>query len=426
MENEIKENSVPEQIVTSNDNEAEKRLNRRFISGILVGAFCSMFILIVATICFMIVRGRHSVVSSNEMGVLNNTTIQKIQVLEHLIDTDYYKSDVDKNAEADGMYKGLVDSLGDPYSVYYTADELKDLQEVTKGVYYGIGAYVSLDTEKNAPVISGVMDGSPAAEAELMAGDIIYEVDKESTQGLSLDEVVAKIKGEKGTSVHLTLIREGSSGSIEVDVTRNEIEVPTVSTEVLEDGIGYIKITEFDTITADQFTDGMAELRENDVKGIIIDLRNNPGGNLTTVCDISRQLLPKGTIVYTVDREGNRQDYTCDGTHQIEIPVVVLVNQYSASASEILAGAIKDYNIGKIVGVTTFGKGIVQSVFDLKDGTAVKLTVSDYYTPNGYNIHGIGIDPDVVVELDAEKLQNEKVDNQKEKAIEVMKGLLDN
>ena len=208
-------------------------------------------------------------------------------------------------------------------------------------------------------------------------------------------------------------------------VIRNEIQVPTVTTELLKDGIGYLKISEFDEITTDQFTEGLAELRASGIKGLMIDLRSNPGGNLVTVCDIARQLLPKGNIVYTVDREGNKQDYTCDGTRQIDIPVVVLINQYSASASEILAGAIKDYGIGKLVGVKTFGKGIVQSVFDLNDGTAVKLTVSDYYTPNGYNIHGIGIEPDVEVELDIEKAQRDKIDNQKEKAIEVMKELID-
>ena len=311
---------------------------------------------------FILVTGARAG-SRDEQGILNSNTIRKVKLLEGLVDTNYYKDDVDKTAEVEGMYKGLIDSLGDPYSVYYTEDELKELKAVTKGVYYGIGAYVGMDKERNIPMITGVMEGGPADEAGLMEGDVIYEVNKESTQGLSLDEVVAKIKGEKGTSVHLTLIREGQADNVEVDVTRNEIQVPTVSTELLKDGIGYLKITEFDEITTDQFTEGLAELRASNIKGLIIDLRNNPGGNLMTVCDIARQILPKGKIVYTVDRDGNKQDYTCDGSHQIDIPVVVLINQYSASASEILAGAIKDYGIGKLVGVTTFGKGIVQSVF---------------------------------------------------------------
>jgi len=193
-----------------------------------------------------------------------------------------------------------------------------------------------------------------------------------------------------------------------------------------KENIGYLQITEFDDVTPDQFAEGMAELREKDMQGLIIDLRSNPGGSLQAVCEIARQLLPKGLIVYTVDRDGNRDDYTCDGEHEIDIPVVVLVNQYSASASEILSGAIKDYKIGTLVGTTTFGKGIVQRIFDLKDGTAVKLTVSDYYTPNGNNIHGIGIEPDVEIEFDADAYAEDKTDNQLEKGIEVMEKLLDN
>ena len=424
MENEIIENNELTEKQAVSDAETEKKLKRRFISGIIIGAFCAMFIFVAGTICFILVTGARAG-GRDEQGILNSNTIRKVKLLEGLVDTNYYKDDVDKTAEVEGMYKGLIDSLGDPYSVYYTEDELKELKAVTKGVYYGIGAYFGMDKERNIPMITGVMEGGPADEAGLMEGDVIYEVNKESTQGLSLDEVVAKIKGEKGTSVHLTLIREGQADNVEVDVTRNEIQVPTVSTELLKDGIGYLKITEFDEITTDQFTEGLAELRASNIKGLIIDLRNNPGGNLMTVCDIARQILPKGKIVYTVDRDGNKQDYTCDGSHQIDIPVVVLINQYSASASEILAGAIKDYGIGKLVGVTTFGKGIVQSVFDLNDGTAVKLTVSDYYTPKGFNIHKIGIEPDVEIELDVDKAQNEKIDTQKDKAVEVMKELLD-
>ena len=214
---------------------------------------------------------------------------------------------------------------------------------------------------------------------------------------------------------------------IEVDVERSAVEVPTVNTKLLgeNENIGYLQITEFDDITPDQFTEGMAELRASNIEGLIIDLRSNPGGSLQAVCDIARQILPKGIIVYTVDKNGEREDYTCDGAHEIDIPVVVLVNQYSASASEILSGAIKDYKLGKLVGMTTFGKGIVQRVFDLNDGTAVKLTVSNYYTPNGNNIHGIGIEPDIEVEYDADAYAKDKTDNQLDKAVEVMNDLLD-
>ena len=224
--------------------------------------------------------------------------------------------------------------------------------------------------------------------------------------------------------MHLTLIRKGVADDVEVDVTRAEITVPTVTTQVYEDNIGYLKITEFDEVTYTQFLEGMADLRAQDIKGLIIDLRSNPGGNLATVCDIARQLLPKGVIVYTEDRDGNREDYNCDGENEIDIPVVVLVNQYSASASEILAGALKDYGIGTLVGKTTYGKGIVQRIFDLRDGIAVKITVSSYFTPNGINIHGVGIEPDVEVEFDSEAYSEDKTDTQLEKALEVMRGKL--
>ncbi|RKM60013.1 S41 family peptidase [Butyrivibrio sp. CB08] len=411
------------------------RLRRRFISGILIGCLLALFIVAGIYVFWGLNAGfgapfsygSSALVGGDGDELLSDETLGKIQALEDVIDTYYYKTDVDKEEEAIGMYKGLMDSLGDPYSVYYTEEELNELMTDTAGVYYGIGAYVSLDSDMNLPRISGVMPGTPAERAELMTDDIIYEVDKESTQGMELDEVVSLIKGPEGTTVHLTLLRGSKMEEIEVDVERSAVEVPTVNTKLLGDNenIGYLQITEFDDITPDQFAEGMAELRASDIEGLIIDLRSNPGGSLQAVCDIARQILPKGLIVYTVDRNGERDDYTCDGAHEIDIPVVVLVNQYSASASEILSGAIKDYKIGTLVGKTTFGKGIVQRVFDLKDGTAVKLTVSDYYTPNGNNIHGIGIEPDVEVDYDADAYAKDKTDNQLEKAIEVMNGLLD-
>ena len=411
--------------------EQKSRLRKRFASGILVGGMVSLFILDGIYVFWGFTHGFRApfgaTTTADSGELINDETLGKIEALEDVIDTYYYKTDVDKEKEAIGMYKGLMDSLEDPYSVYYTEEELNDLMTDTAGVYYGIGAYVSLDEDMNLPRISGVMPGTPAERAELMTDDIIYEVDKESTQGLKLDEVVSLIKGPEGTTVHLTLLRGSKMEEIEVDVERSAVEVPTVNTKLLgeNENIGYLQITEFDDITPDQFTEGMAELRASNIEGLIIDLRSNPGGSLQAVCDIARQILPKGIIVYTVDKNGEREDYTCDGAHEIDIPVVVLVNQYSASASEILSGAIKDYKLGKLVGMTTFGKGIVQRVFDLNDGTAVKLTVSNYYTPNGNNIHGIGIEPDIEVEYDADAYAKDKTDNQLEKAIEVMNDLLD-
>ena len=411
------------------ENNDKGKLTRRFISGILVGFLVAILVAFGVTF-FLIYRQQvlNQAVADLlpvQSDLLNQETMSKIQSLESVIDTYYYKTDVSKEDEANGIYKGLMDSLGDPYSVYYTSEELEELMNDTKGIYFGIGAYVSFDNSINMARISGVMDGSPAEEVGLCIDDIIYEVDKTSTQGLTLEEVVSMIKGEAGTTVHLTLIRSGEAENVEVDVTRAEITVPTVSTEVYEDNIGYLKITEFDEVTTEQFIEGMAELRAQNIEGLIIDLRSNPGGSLATVCDIARQLLPKGIIVYTEDRDGNREDYTCDGENEIDIPIVVLTNQYSASASEILSGAIKDYKLGKLVGKTTYGKGIVQRIFDLRDGTAVKLTVSSYFTPSGVNIHGVGIEPDVEVDFDSEAYSKDKTDTQLQKGIEVMKELID-
>ena len=414
--------------------EDKGKLTRRFIAGILVGCFIAMFIMAAIYVFFFanpftkLFGGSGGITAGNGADLLTEEVADKIESLDDVIDQYYYKTDVSDEVEADGIYKGLMESLGDPYSVYYTEEELQDLLSDTAGVYYGIGAYVSIDEDMGLPRISGVMPGTPAERAELQTDDIISEVDKESTSGMELDDVVSMIKGPEGTTVHLTILRGSKREQLEVDVERSAVEVPTVTTKMVGDkeNIGYLQITEFDDITPDQFKEGMAELREKDMQGLIIDLRSNPGGSLQAVCEIARQLLPKGLIVYTVDRDGNRDDYTCDGEHEIDIPVVVLVNQYSASASEILSGAIKDYGIGKLVGTTTFGKGIVQRIFDLKDGTAVKLTVSDYYTPNGNNIHGIGIEPDVEIEFDADAYAEDKTDNQLEKGIEEMEKLLDN
>ena len=349
---------------------------------------------------------------------VNEDTVAKMKVIENVIDTYFYKEDVDKDAMVDGIFKGMVESLGDPYSEYYSKEELESLYQDSFGVYYGVGAYVSLDTATGLAKVSGIIADSPAEEADLRAEDIIYKVDDVDVTGMSLQETVSLIKGDENTTVKLTLIRDGKE--IEKEVTRRKVESPTVKFEMLDDGMAYIQITEFDTVTVDQFTEAMAMARGNDMKGLILDLRSNPGGNLSSVVSIAKQMLPKGLIVYTEDRDGNREEYSCDGSKELDVPMVVLVNGNSASASEILAGAIKDYGIGTLVGTTTFGKGIVQRPIELSDGSAVKLTISSYYTPNGINIHGIGIEPDVECEFDSERYYSDKAyDNQLEKAKEV-------
>ena len=366
-----------------------------------------------------------SVTNEEPQRVVNEDSMEKLEAIEEVIDEYYYKEeDIDTTAMIDGMYAGVVDALNDPYSVYYTAEEWNQLMQETEGIYYGIGAYLSIDPTTTLAKISGVIAGTPAEEAGLRENDIIYMVDGESVQGMELTEIVSRVKGEENTTVHLTIVREGETDYLEMDVTRAKIESPTVTYEMYDNGVGYIRITEFDDVTVNQFTTAMDSIKEADAKGLILDLRSNPGGSLSAVVDIARQMLPKGLIVYTEDKNGKREEYTCDGKQELQIPLVVLVNGNSASAAEILSGAIKDYGIGTLIGTTTFGKGIVQRILPLTDGTALKLTISAYYTPNGNNIHGIGIEPDIACELDNEAYYNDGIDNQLEKAKEEMDKML--
>lgn len=360
--------------------------------------------------------------STQPESIANDGVETKLTVLEKTIQKYFWK-EVDEETLEEGLYKGLLEALDDPYSVYYTKEELIELQEQTQGIYYGIGAYISQDVDRGYVQISGIIKGTPAEESDLMQDDYIYKVDGEDMQGKDSSYVVSKIKGEEGTFVTITVIREGAAEPIDIKVERRRIESPTVEYEMLDNNMAYIQILEFDLVTTGQFETAYSQAKADGMKGLIIDLRSNPGGNLSTVCDIARMILPKGMIVYTEDKYGKREEYTCNGENEIEVPLVVLTNGYSASASEILAGAVKDYGIGKLVGTTTFGKGIVQKVIDLSDGSAVKLTVSSYFTPNGNNIHGIGIEPDVEVEFDPD-LYQEGTDNQLEKAKEVLAEMM--
>lgn len=396
-----------------------------FIVGLVVGIASTALVIgcVAAVTKIYKTAGSGNVVSREAAGsVVNEDTEKKLSAIEDVIEEYYYQdADIDVDAMTEGMYAGMVNSLGDPYSVYYTEEEWNDLMQETEGVYYGIGAYLMIDPNTGLGKISGVIDNAPAQESGLRADDLLYLVDGVSTMGMELSEIVSMVKGEEGTTVHLTIYREGESDYLEVDVERRKIESPTVNYEMLENDIGYIQITEFDEVTTDQFTEALAVIKGSDAKGLILDLRGNPGGSLNVVVDIAREILPKGLIVYTEDKYGQRDEYTCDGKRELNIPLVVLVNGNSASASEILAGAIQDYKKGVLVGTTTFGKGIVQRVLPLTDGTALKLTISSYYTPKGNNIHGVGIEPDVVCEFDGDAYYEDGVDNQLEKAVEEVK-----
>lgn len=352
---------------------------------------------------------------------ITNELIQKLRTLESAIDVYYYQEGVDYKDLQNGIFSGIVEALDDPYSTYYTPEELEKVTADNEGIYYGIGAYVGLDTNLSMPKITGIIKNTPAEEAGLRENDVITAVGEISTYQMATEEVVTYIRGEEGTYVDLTVYREGEPDYLQLTVERRKVESPTVNSE-MKGEIGYIQITGFEEVTVHQFEEAYEDLQKQGMKGLIIDVRSNPGGLLTSVLDISRQILPKGLIVYTEDKYGHKEEYTCDGKNEIDIPLVVLINGNSASASEILAGAVQDYGIGTIVGTTTYGKGVVQNIFGLKDGSAVKLTISNYFTPNGNNIHGIGVKPDVEVELDVDKYYDEDIDTQIEKAIEILNG----
>ncbi|MCM1184854.1 MAG: S41 family peptidase [Roseburia sp.] len=401
-----------------------------FIEGLATGVLVCLTILFFA---LGITRFYHNVeavrkaqeqaVDTSEIDTVTDVSVtRKLGVLENTIQK-YFWQDIPTETLENGIYRGLLESLEDPYSVYYTHEELVALQEQTEGIYYGIGAYISQNQETGYVQISGIIKNTPAEESGLMQGDYIYAVDGENMQGRDSTYVVSKIKGEEGTYVTITVVREGASDALDIEVERRRIESPTVEYEMYENGMAYIQITEFDLVTSKQFEEAYNQAKAEGMRGLIIDLRSNPGGNLSTVCDIARMLLPKGLIVYTEDKYGKREEYACDGKNQVEVPMVVLTDGYSASASEILAGAIKDYGVGRLVGTTTYGKGIVQKVINLSDGSALKLTVSTYYTPNGNNIHQIGIEPDVEVPFDAEQYRN-GIDNQLERAKEVLAEMM--
>ena len=347
----------------------------------------------------------------------------KIKKMEEIINQLYLDS-TDNDAVEAGIYKGMISGLGDPYAAYYTQDELEKLNESTSGEYKGIGAKLSQDTQTGAIQVVTCFEGTPAEKAGLLPGDILYSVNDIEVTGKDLTDVVSLIKTAKGDTVHLTIAREGEKGYLEFDVERSDVAVPTVAYKMLDDEIGYIAVSEFDKVTAEQFKNALAKLEEQGMEKLIIDLRNNLGGVLDTCCEMLKQMLPKGLIVYTEDKYGQRTEYTCDGNNEFKKPLAVLVNGYSASAAEIFSGAIKDYGIGTLVGTKTYGKGIVQRIVGMEDGTAVKLTVSKYFTPNGTDIHKKGIEPDVTVELD-ESLKNkvtvtEEEDNQLQKAISIL------
>ena len=399
-----------------------------FLIGVVVGIAIALFVVGIGYLGFGLQAAmeRQDQPVLAEGAVVNEALITKLQLLEEYIDRMFYLDEVSSEDLQTGIYKGLMEALNDPYSVYYSAEELSSFMQQTEGIYFGIGAYMQMDQETGLPLITNLIPGSPAEDSELRPGDLVYQVDGEPVQGLSLDEAVAMIKGPENTQVTLTVVRESAEDFLDITLTRRKVETPTVTVEMLDDGMAYIQITEFDDVSVDQFTEALAVAKGSGMKGMILDLRGNPGGSLDAVVQMCRMILPEGMIVYTENKSKEREEFTCDGKHELQVPLVVLVDGNSASAAEIMAGDIKEHGLGTLVGTTTFGKGIVQQVIPLRDGSAIKITISAYYTPNGSNIHGIGIAPDVECPFDGEAYygSEDHPDNQLEKAKEVLEKLM--
>ena len=354
-------------------------MDKKFLKGIITGAVAVLFLQGIFLMMANVFAGGIGVYSGANNSVLGSNagkTLSKMNALRSYID-EYYMEEVGEEELADGIYKGMLESLNDPYSCYYTEEEYNSLMEDSSGMYCGIGASVTQDIDTGVISIVTPFQGGAAADAGIQSGDIVSKVDGEDVTGMDLDDVVAMMKGEEGTTVEVEFYLSKKEEYKTFTLERKEVEVPTVAYEMKEDNIGYIAVSAFDEPTDEQFISAVKDLEKQGMKSMIVDLRNNGGGMLTSVVNMLDYLLPKGSeIVSTKDKYGKGETYKATSEHAFELPIVVLINGNTASASEVFSGAIQDFELGTLVGTTSFGKGIVQSVIPLNDGTAIKLTTS--------------------------------------------------
>lgn len=385
-------------------------MDRQFWKGAAVGGAA---VVIAMAGRFVSIYGVDTVLTNREYA-------EKLRTLEKIIDTNYLE-EKDKDALAEGMYAGLLYGLNDPYSCYYTAEEYEKQNTETEGSYVGIGVAMQKNPDGGVK-IAECYEGGSAYAAGIKVNDIISSIDGKDITDWEMEDVADYIKNREADAVSLTVHRENVEEALDISVKIADVELPSVYGEMLDKKTGYIEITEFKGVTFEQYKETFERLKEQGMERLVIDLRDNPGGLLTSVCDVLGWILPEGLIVYTEDKYGNKMEETCDGKHPLDMPLAVLVNEGSASASEIFAGAVQDYEVGTIVGTTTFGKGVVQALYPMSDGSAVKLTVSKYYTPKGKNIHGEGISPDIKVKLNPELFNETELtreeDNQLQAAVQ--------
>lgn len=405
----------------------------KFAIGLFTGVACVLLLLFGG---FQILKrsGQFFVIGGTGIHEVDNTplldeaTVNKLTEIYEWMKIYYYE-DYELSDIQGALFDGVIGGLEDPYSVYYTAEEYKDLMISTSGTYYGIGAGLQQNPDTMQVTITKVYRGTPAEEAGLKNGDILVSVEDIEATSMEVSALVQHIRGEEGTIVHMVIYRESTGETLEFDVERRNVVLPSIEGEMLEDGIGYIQILEFQSNTDEQFQEMIEKLTKEGMKGMIIDVRANPGGLLSSVVNMLDYVLPEGLLTYIEDKYGNRNEYT-SGASCIDMPIVILVDENSASASEIFAGAMKDYKYATLVGKTTFGKGIVQNIIPLSDGDAIKLTTAKYFTPKGNYIHGTGISPDVEVDYEYSGPEDEdyskQYDSQFIKGLEVLKEMMTN
>lgn len=400
----------------------------KFGFGILAGILCVLFA------CFafvqvlnmtgqvIVIGGNNVVTPVDNSPLLDEATIEKVNEIYAKMNYLYYE-DFSADQIREKMYAGMLAGLADPYSAYYTDEEYAENQISLTGKYYGIGAGLQQDAKTMEVTITKIYAGTPSEEAGLKEGDIVLYVGDIDATSMELSNLVQNIRGEEGTKVHMVVYRPATEETLEFDVERRNVVLPSVEGEMLDDGIGYIQVTDFQDETDEQFIKMVNAYMKDGMKGMIVDIRSNPGGYLDTVNNMLDYILPEGLIVYTEGAYGNRREFKSDASC-IDIPIVVLVNENSASASEIFAGAIKDHDYGTIVGKTTFGKGLVQKYYGLQTGGVIKLTVEKYYTPSGNYIHGVGIVPHVEVDYEytgaEDKPYDKQYDSQFLQALDIM------
>ncbi len=401
----------------------EKKGGQKKRSGCLKHVARILVVLIVIGMSFY--AGRVSAVPSTGFGTgLNNSKIlQKLSLLEAYTGK-FYLNKIDSDNVEQNIYKGFAKGLNDPYAEYYTKEEYKQLSEEDSGEYEGIGISVAKDTDTGYAEIASVFKDQPAYKAGLKTGDLITAVNKKSTVDMELQDVVSEIKNKDNKTVVLTIYRDKQSK--DYTIKKSSVQLDTVSYKMKDNKIGYIAVSQFLENTGDQFDDAVTALEKQGMTSLIIDLRDNGGGLLNTCTDMLSRLVEKDKLlVYTKNKEGKKEEFKSDSAKTVDIPMVLLVNGNTASASEIMTGCLKDYGKATVVGTKTYGKGIVQSIMPLPDGSAVKFTIASYYTPNGTNIHKKGIEPDVEVKISDEQWKkaqtDEKADTQLKKAMEILK-----